>query len=76
MNSGVDRKWQMDIKYGYVVGTRHHFFVVSIIDVFDRSIVGYYRGKSCKAKDMVQTLHKALFKRGVYNQSQESQKTN
>jgi len=72
---GPNQLWQMDIKYGYVAGTRRHFFVASIIDVFDRSIVGYYRGKSCKARDMVQTLHKAMLKRGVYSQdNQESNK--
>lgn len=66
--SGPNQLWQMDIKYGYVAGVRRHFFLASIIDVFDRSIVGYYRGKSCHTKDILPTLHKALLKRGVYHQ--------
>jgi putative transposase len=52
--------WQMDIKYGYVAGLDRHFFVLSIIDVFTRVIVGYYRGSSCEAKHVCQTLLQAL----------------
>jgi putative transposase len=52
--------WQMDIKYGYVPGQRRFFFVLSIIDVFDRVVVGQYRGPVCEAKHAVQTLGTAL----------------
>lgn len=58
--------WQMDIKYGYVAGKREHFFVASVIDVCDRQIVAYHRGKSCTADHVVKTLQKALLKRGVH----------
>ncbi|SDR89491.1 putative transposase [Paenibacillaceae bacterium GAS479] len=50
--------WQLDIKYGYVDGYSQFFFIADMIDVFDRSIVGYYTGSSCEAKhvcDMVRT---------------------
>lgn len=52
--------WQMDIKYGYAIGQERFFFVLSIIDVFDRIIVGQYRGPVCEAKHAVQTLGTAL----------------
>lgn len=58
--TGSNQLWQMDIKYGYVVGRERFFFVLSIIDVFDRVIVGQYRGTVCEAKHAVQTLCKAL----------------
>lgn len=61
--TGINQLWQMDIKYGYVPGRERFFFVLSIIDVFDRVIVAQYRGAECKAKHVVQTLHDALTKR-------------
>lgn len=58
--TGINQLWQMDIKYGYVHGRERFFFVLSIIDVFDRVIVGQYRGPVCEAKHAVQTLCGAL----------------
>ncbi|MDI4643560.1 IS3 family transposase [Cohnella hashimotonis] len=55
--------WQMDIKYGYALGQERFFFVLSIIDVFDRVVVGQYRGPVCEAKHAVQTLGIALQQR-------------
>jgi putative transposase len=61
--TGINQLWQMDIKYGYVLGLERSFYVLSIIDVFDRVVVGQYRGRSCEAKHVVQTLCSALQKR-------------
>ncbi|WP_307210759.1 IS3 family transposase [Paenibacillus harenae] len=58
--TGSNQLWQMDIKYGYVTGQERFFFVLSIIDVFDRVVVGQYRGPVCEAKHVVQTLWRAL----------------
>lgn len=58
--TGVNQLWQMDIKYGYAVGQERFFYVLSIIDVFDRVVVGQYRGPVCTAKHVVQTLGIAL----------------
>lgn len=41
-------------------------FVCCAIDVFDRSIVGVYRGSSCRAKDITTMLTKALIRRKVH----------
>ena len=60
----------MDIKYGYVAGKRRHFYLASIIDVFDRSILAYHRGKTCNTQDILKTLQKALLKREVHTQTQ------
>jgi len=58
--TGPNQLWQMDIKYGYVAGQDRHFFILSIIDVFNRVIVGYHRGSSCEAKDVCNTLWTAF----------------
>lgn len=68
--TGPNQLWQMDIKYGYIAGKRRHFYVASIIDVFDRSIVGYYRGNTCKTTDVLKALQKALLKRKIHLQEQ------
>lgn len=61
--TGPNQLWQMDIKYGYVAGRERFFFVLSIIDVFDRVIVDYYRGPVCEAKHAWLALGRALEKR-------------
>lgn len=61
--TGPNQLWQMDIKYGYVAGQRRHFYLASIIDVFDRAIVAHHKGKTCSTKDVLRTLQKALLKR-------------
>lgn len=69
--TGPNQLWQMDIKYGYVVKKRRHFFVANIIDVFDRQIVGYFRGRSCHTQDIVRTLQKAMLKREIHLQAHQ-----
>lgn len=56
----------MDIKYGYITGEDRFFFILSIIDVLDRSIVAYHIGLSCVAADVSQTVKQALLKRQLY----------
>lgn len=63
--TGSNQLWATDIKYGYIEGEGRFFQVASIIDVFDRSIVGYHMGITCKSKDVLETLVKALKARGV-----------
>jgi putative transposase len=58
--TGANQLWQIDIKYGYVEGYQQFFFMANIIDVFDRTLVGYYRGTSCDAKQVCDTVRKAL----------------
>ena len=67
--TGPNQLWQMDIKYGYVAGLERHFYMVSIIDVFDRQIVGYHVDKVCHTRHVVKALQKALLKRNVCGQS-------
>ncbi|WP_130606954.1 IS3 family transposase [Cohnella abietis] len=53
--------WQLDIKYGYVEGYDQFFYLADMIDVYDRTIVGYHLGSSCSAIHICQTV-KAAFK--------------
>lgn len=52
--------WQLDIKYGYVAGYDQFFYIADIIDVFDRSIVGYHVGSRCDAKHVCEAVTVAL----------------
>jgi len=59
--------WEIDIKYGYIVGEDRFFFVCSIIDVYDRNAIDYPMGLSCLAEDVVRTVKRALFKRQLFD---------
>lgn len=44
--------WETDIKYGWIAGEQRFFFLMCILDVFDRTIIAYHIGLSCEAKDL------------------------
>jgi len=67
--TGPNQLWRMDIKYGYVAGLKRHFYMVSIIDVFDRQIVGYHVDKVCHTRHVLKAVQKALWKRNVQGQA-------
>jgi putative transposase len=58
--------WEADIKYGYIAGESKFFFVLSVIDVFDRSIVDYYMGYSCTGSDAASLLRRCLMRRDLF----------
>lgn len=68
--TGSNQLWEMDIKYGFIHGEQRFFFILSIIDVYDRSIIDYHMGLSCTANDAVATLKRAMFKRQLYEKDQ------
>ncbi|WP_231633368.1 IS3 family transposase [Numidum massiliense] len=57
--------WETDIKYGYIAGENRFFFLLSYIDVYDRSIIDYHVGLACEGQDAVQVLQRALSTRGL-----------
>ncbi|MCQ6563884.1 DDE-type integrase/transposase/recombinase [Paenibacillus mendelii] len=59
--------WETDIKYGWIENEQRFFFLLSIIDVFDRAIVTYHHGLSCEARDLIQITQKALMKRRLFD---------
>nr|WP_246079373.1 hypothetical protein [Paenibacillus piri] len=52
--------WEMDVKYGYIAAEQRFFFLLSLIDVYDRSIIDYHMGLSCEGKHAAQILQRAL----------------
>ncbi|WP_081485578.1 integrase core domain-containing protein [Bacillus methanolicus] len=60
------------IKYGSIEDSGRFFFLASAIDVFDRCIVGYYRGSKCQAKEITGMLQEALIRRQVHIPQDES----
>ena len=57
--------WEFDIKYGYVHGENRHFYILSFIDVFNRKIVNYHVGLTCKGSDLKFTFNEALKKENI-----------
>ena len=57
--------WQCDLKYGYVDGERRFFFILAIIDVFTRKVVGKHVGLRCQAGDLRNTLARAIAAEGI-----------
>ena len=48
------------------MGEGKFFFVLSIIDVFDRSIVDYHIGYSCRSSNKPILLIRSLIKRNLF----------
>jgi len=61
--------WETDLKYGYIAGEDRFFYVMSMIDVFDRCIIDYHIGLSCAGGDAARILKNSLFKRQLYNKT-------
>lgn len=57
-----NKLWQFDIKAGYIHGENKYFYLLAIIDVFNREVVNYHIGYSCKAKDLLITFKEAIIK--------------
>jgi len=55
--------WEIDVKYGYVHIERRFFFIMSILDVYDRSVVYSHIGLTATAQEAVVALGHALWNR-------------
>lgn len=62
--------WELDIKYGYIHGEKRFFFLMAIIDVYLRYIVGYHIGLRCLGNDLVRTLRLAMTRMGQVGSDQ------
>lgn len=61
--TGPNQLWETDLKYGYVSGVDRFFYLCSVIDVFDRSILAYHIGWTCTAQQALRALHAAAERR-------------
>lgn len=66
--TGSNQLWEMDIKYGYIRGEDKFFYLLNLIDIFDRSIIDYHMGFHCEAKDAAALLRKCLIRRNLFEQ--------
>lgn len=57
--------WQMDLKYGFIPGIDRFFFIVSVIDVYDRNIIAFHIGLTATAIDASRVLREAFLARGL-----------
>ncbi len=62
--------WEMDVKYGYIAGEQRFFFLLSLIDVYDRAIIDYHIGLSCEGKHAAQILQRALWRRNQFEKQE------
>ena len=69
--TGSNQLWEMDIKYGYIHGEDKFFYLLNLIDIFDRSIIGYHMGFHCEAKDATALLRKCLIRRNLFVEGAE-----
>lgn len=65
----VNQLWEIDIKYGYIAGEDRFFYLMSIIDVYDRVIVDYHIGLTCEGRHAAHIVERALWKRHLVNAS-------
>ena len=65
----VNQLWEVDIKYGYIAGEDRFFYLMSIIDVYDRVIIDYHMGLTCEGRHAAHILERALWKRKLINTS-------
>lgn len=61
--TGSNQLWEADIKYGYIHGENRFFYILSIIDVYDRMIVEHFKGLSCAGTDAAATVKRAIIRR-------------
>ncbi|OUQ86138.1 hypothetical protein B5G50_15490 [Brevibacillus brevis] len=62
--------WEMDVKYGYIAGEQRFFFMLSLIDVYDRSVVDFHIGLNCEGKHAAQILQRALWRRQQFEKQE------
>ncbi|HZJ83314.1 MAG TPA: IS3 family transposase [Clostridia bacterium] len=63
--TGSNQLWEVDIKYGYIIGEDRFFYILSYLDVFDRGIIDYHIGLNCTGHDAIFTLKNALNRRDI-----------
>lgn len=62
--------WEMDIKYGYLTGEQRFFYLLSVIDVFDREVIDFHMGLSCEGKHAAGLIQRTLWQRQLFETKQ------
>lgn len=61
-----DQLFEIDIKYGYITGEDRFFYLMCVIDVYDRMVIDYHLGLSCEGKHAAQIIQRSLWKRNLF----------
>lgn len=64
--TSVNQLWQMDIKYVPLREAGFFLMKCSVIDIYDRQIVGHYCGRTCRSEDVIRMVMKAILRRKVH----------
>lgn len=68
--TGSNQLWEVDIKYIYIDGEDRFCFLMSMIDVFDREIIDYHLGLSCRGTDAKELVQRCLWRRQLFGEDQ------
>ena len=63
--SGPNQVWASDVKYGYIEGESRYFYMASVLDIYDRSIVGCHIGLNCQGRHILQLVQQGIKERGA-----------
>ncbi|MBC9786728.1 IS3 family transposase [Heliobacterium chlorum] len=55
--------WEIDVKYGYIAGENRFFYMMCLIDIYDRMVIDYHIGVTCEARHAVELVQRGLWKR-------------
>ena len=61
--TGINQLWEVDVKYGYISGEDRFFYLMCMLDVYDRSIINYHLGLTCEGNHAANLLKVSLWKR-------------
>lgn len=67
--TGSNQLFEIDVKYGYIAGESRFFYLMCVIDVYDRMIIDYHIGLSCEGKHAAQLIQRALWKRQLFSKT-------
>jgi putative transposase len=63
--TGPNQLWETDLKYGVVAGEDRFFYLCSVLDVYDRSVLAYHLGWTCTAREALAALQAAVRSRAA-----------
>lgn len=59
--------WELDIKYGYITGENRFFFLLCVLDVYDRAVIDFHIGLSCEGQHAAGLIQRSLWKRKLFD---------
>lgn len=57
----------MGNRYKDIAGEERFFFVLPLLDVYDRMVVEFHKGLSCESQDAIRTIKRSLLRRQLHD---------